>query len=941
MRKLSDVGMKVLESRYLCKDEQGKIIETPDELVTRVATAIGHAEALYVDKVGCEKAQANQQVFFSDCDLYMSNLEFLPNSPTLMNAGTPGGQLSACFLVPVADDIESIFDAVKAMAMIFKSGGGVGLPMSRLRPKGSHIKSTGGKSSGPISFMRVYNTTAEVVAQGGKRRGALMGTLRIDHPDIREFIRIKQDLKELTSFNLSVAVTDEFMSALASGGSYNLVDPHTGNVTQRVVAQAVWDEIVECAWKTGEPGLVFIDLINQKHREVTGIDTKIEGTNPCVTGDTMVRTRHGELQPVRDLVGRPVDVEVWGRLWRTEGFFSSGFKKVFSVNTHSGLSVRATADHMFFRYDGDVLNKVKLSDLKPGDELPLDDPFSSPNSGSLYPSSWRTDVVSIVEHGEEEVYDIQVPGVNAFVANGIVVGNCGEVPLLGYESCNLGSINLSEFVVEPFTDNARVNTNKLAAVAKFAVRFLDNVITVNTYPLSEIRQATLSTRKIGIGVMGFAEMLLKMGIRYGSIDSSNVLANVMRQIAEAAESASVALAVERGEFPACTAEKGKPGWRRNATLTAIAPTGSISMIADVTGGIEPMFAIAMKRQSVLDGEVFVQMNSTVLDLLIAKGWNPVDAEHVMSDIALGQSFEDAAGLYKNMHEYVVCAHEVPPREHVAMQAAAQAHVHNAVSKSTNLPNHALPWEVYEVFIDAYHGGCKGITVYRDGCRENQPMSTAKQDKPVNDKLIDAGMTPIEGKVGVYGDWSQSTRDQVREWMAKVGIGPTVQPSNPKIQPKQRPVDLPGRTIKMTTGCGTLFVTVNMDENGNPIELFAHHGKAGVCSQAQCEAIGRLSSMSLRAGVDPQAVISQLQGITCHETAGMGPNKVLSCADGIAKAIVKALGAMQVKEHPIADDPSATHKAIPVFSGACPKCGAGTIREAGCVVCKACGWEKCS
>jgi ribonucleoside-diphosphate reductase alpha chain len=777
MAKLGQIAIKVLKERYLLKNDAGEVTETFDDLVDRVASAVADAEKLFFDNDGPEPPEtkeAQQSKRNEACANFREMLgmrDFLPNSPTLMNAGVEGGQLSACFVLPVDDDIPAIFNAVKDMAVIFKSGGGVGLPMSRLRPRGDAVRSTGGVSSGPVSFMRVYNTTAEVVAQGGKRRGALMGTLRVDHPDIIEFIEAKQDLQTLTSFNVSVAITDSFMQAVESGSSYSVFNPRNHEACGDLDAREVWNKLVQCAWRTGEPGIMFIDRMNEYHREYVTKEGVIEGTNPC-----------------------------------------------------------------------------------------------------------------------------------------------GEIPLLAYESCNLGSINLRNFVDHPFTEHAEIANDRLMDMVHVAVRFLDNVIQINTYPLPQIAEATKRTRKIGLGVMGFADMLLCLGVRYGTKESQDLLHSTLRTIYRTAEAASTELATERGVYPANETITGHRRGQRNGTLTAIAPTGSISMIAEVTGGIEPMFAVAMERQNVLDGTPFLQLSETFAELLRAYDYEGAEVSIAKKVAEGGVLAEIIPNVPKQFRDAVVCAHQVPPEEHVEMQSRAQQWSDNAVSKTVNLPNSATPEDVDSIFWQAYRSECKGITVYRDGCREHQPMTRITSEPDGSETGESDGATP--------------SIDQVRQWMKDVGIREHQDAGH--LKPKKRPVSLPGHTVKMKTGCGTLFVTISQGERGQPVELFAHHGKAGICSAAQCEAIGRLSSMSLRAGVDPEEVADQLRGITCHETHGIGPTKVYSCADGIAKAILHAIG----------KEPEKGESSRPSFMGACPKCGSGTIREAGCVVCKACGWEKC-
>jgi len=753
---LTDTALRVLTERYFIKDEAGIPIEDWDALVRRVANAVAESQR---GRGGSNEHVANVAREYYDL---IHGMDFLPNSPTLMNAGTPMGQLSACFLIDVRDDMSSIFDAVKDMAMIFKSGGGVGIPLSALREEGALVRSTGGKSSGPISFMRVYNTVAEVVSQGGKRRGALMATLRVDHPDIEKFITCKQKTSEFTCFNISVMITKRFMSALKVDETYEVIDPQTYKPVGTRSAREVWDLIVRCAHQTGEPGLVFIDRINEYHRKEV-IDEPVVGTNPC-----------------------------------------------------------------------------------------------------------------------------------------------GELPLRAYESCNLGSINLSHMVHEVDDDPivARVNWDKLKKTAWSAVRFLDDVIDVNVFPLDKIKERTLETRKIGLGVMGLAEMLAKLKIPYGSQASFDLVGMVMQSIREAAVCSSRDLADSLGAYPASTVID-----RRNGTLMSIAPTGSISMIAGVTGGIEPFFAPVVKRQGILGREEFFDTNPYFNEMLTSIDQN--EAMRIIVALGDGASMEEA-GVPESISDCFVCAHEVKPRDHVIMQSIVQEHVDNAVSKTVNLPNGATQADIEEIFTLAYDRGCKGITVYRDGCREHQPMTTGKKED-------------------VVGDGSTGDMEEARKFVENMSRGTmTVVTYDEEgyVKPDRRPDSLPGITCKVKTGCGTLFVTISL-KDGKPIEIFAHHGKAGVCSQAQCEAIGRLTSMGLRSHLDPKEIAQQLRGITCHQPFGFGEKKVLSCGDGIAKVLLEVLG-----------EPAA-NKANPIYTGSCPECGGSMKSEGNCYVCTVCGYEKCS
>jgi ribonucleoside-diphosphate reductase alpha chain len=704
-----------LEKRYLKKDDNGVVIETLEEMFRRVANAVAQAEV----KWGGDVEEVAEQFF-----QMMWNLDFLPNSPTLMNAGTEIGQLSACFVLPVEDSIDSIWDAAKKMAIIFKSGGGVGMSFSRLRPKGDLVSTSKGKASGPVSFMHVFDTGAEVVKQGGRRRGALMGCLRVDHPDIMEFIRAKDDLSKLTNFNMSVLATDEFMKQVKhepgpvlDGGAYYTVNPHTGEPVDCKAARGVFNDIIHQAWKTGEPGLIFIDRMNAANPTPELGD--IESTNPC-----------------------------------------------------------------------------------------------------------------------------------------------GEQPLLPNESCNLGSINLANMV-----KGGALDCDKLVKTVHLAIHFLDDVIEVNKYPLSEIREATLATRKIGLGVMGWAEFLIQSYIKYDSPKATKRATEIMALIQDAAKQASCDLAKERAGIDS----DDDLLW--NATRTTIAPTGSISIIAGVTGGIEPIFAVKMKRQNILDKDEF-------------------EVSHPLWD--------------DYPHELFRESHQVAPEWHVRMQAAFQAHTDNAVSKTVNLSHSATEKDVASIFLLAYDSGCKGITVYRDGCREDQPMTTFQTQVPTEKTEVDEN-----------GDIQLAKHRK----------------------PRSRGDVLPGNTYKIKTGCGNMFITVTRDEDGEPLELFAKHGKAGVCSQVQCEAIGRLVSLGLRSNLDPNEIQKQLGGITCHFPHGIGPSKVLSCADAVAQVIGLELKGKARDGDEIADEVLHGNEK-PVVSGSCPDCGAALIREAGCAVCRVCGYSNC-
>ncbi len=576
--KLSVNALQVLARRYLLRDENGKIKETPKQMLKRVASAVARAE----EKFG-HLPDKTYEEFFE----LMVNLDFLPNSPTLMNAGTEMGQLSACFVVPVEDSLEGIFEAVKAMALIQKSGGGTGFSFSRLRPKGDIVRSTKGIASGPVSFMKVFDVTTDVIKQGGKRRGANMGILRVDHPDIFEFVTAKKEEGSFNNFNLSVAVTDEFMEAVKKDSTYYLVNPRSGKKIKKVKARSVFDLIVANAWKTGDPGLVFIDEVNRKNP--TPHLGQIESTNPC-----------------------------------------------------------------------------------------------------------------------------------------------GEQPLLPYESCNLGSINLSKMV-----RNGKVNWKKLEKTVKKAVQFLDDVIEVNQFPLPQIAKMTLQNRKIGLGVMGLAEFLILLGIPYDSQKALHVAQKVMKFISEKAREASVELGLKRGSFPSFKGslweKKGFPAMR-NATCTTIAPTGTISIIANTTSGIEPLFALVYIREA-LEGIRLIEVNPVFETWLKEKGW--ADKKRLLA-IAREGSLKNLSEFPPEWRRLFVTALDIEVDWHVKMQAAFQKYTDNAVSKTVNLPADSTPDDVRRIFLLAYDLKCKGITVYRYGSRKEQVLKVGSFLPGEEESLILAG-----------------------------------------------------------------------------------------------------------------------------------------------------------------------------------------------------------
>jgi len=738
---LSDNALRVLKRRYLAKDGEGNVVETPQALFWRVARCIASAELHYDDE---------SDVSFWEETFYhlMANLDFLPNSPTLMNAGHELGQLSACFVLPIEDSMESIFDAVKHTALIHKSGGGTGFSFSRLRPTSDRVGSTGGIASGPVSFMRAFDVTTDVIKQGGMRRGANMAILNIEHPDILKFIEAKEDSEALTNFNLSVAVTDQFMKAVEEGTDYNLVNPRTGEVTDKLNAREVFDKIIEMAWRTGDPGIVFIDEIN-RHNPTPELG-KIESTNPC-----------------------------------------------------------------------------------------------------------------------------------------------GEQPLLPFESCNLGSMNLSRMVADKDGEPC-IDYDRLAQTVKLAVRFLDNVIEVNQFPLPEIAQMTKSTRKIGLGVMGFADMLIQLGIPYDSEQGLVVAEEIARFISEEADKASVKLAQERGVFPAFQASVyDVPGGARlrNASRTTIAPTGSLSIIANCSSGIEPLFALSYVRH-ILEGEEFVEVNPYFEETAKRGGFYSTD---LMRQLAEGKRLKDVEEVPEEIKKLFITAHDIDPEWHVRMQAAFQRSTDSAVSKTVNFPHEATPEDVAKVYMLAFQEGLKGITIYRDRSRDSQVLT----------------------------------------------LGEGTKKAEAKLSPRKRPKVTRGVTERVNTGCGYIYVTVNFDSRGIS-EVFSTLGKAGGCAAAQLEAISRLTSLALRSGIDTDSIVKHLRGIRCPSIAWEQGHAVLSCADAIASVLEKYFGqrVASSEDSTIADTRSENPGIGNSWVGQCPDCGGSLIHQEGCNICLDCGFTKC-
>ena len=763
---LTNNSVAVLHRRYQAKDREGHVIEEPEEMFRRVARNLSQADMRY----GATEAdtEATAEEFYQ----VMRRLDYLPNSPTLMNAGRELQMLSACFVLPVSDSMEEIFETVKQATLVQKSGGGTGFAFSRLRPEGDIVGSTGGVASGPVSFMRAFDGATEAVKQGSTRRGANMGILNVTHPDILKFIRSKEDGKSISNFNISVAVTEEFMRKAQLGEDYDLVNPRTGKVQGCLNAREVFQLLAEMAWKTGDPGIVFLDRINADNP--TPQLGQIESTNPC-----------------------------------------------------------------------------------------------------------------------------------------------GEQPLLPYESCNLGSVNLAR-MVRYADQGAEIDRDKLAGVIKTAVHMLDNVIDMNQYPIPDIEEMSKKTRRIGLGVMGFADLLIQLGIPYDSEEALEVADGLMAFIRDTTDRASVALAEVRGVFAACEGSiydyPGGPRMR-NSAPTTIAPTGTISIIAGCSSGIEPLFALSYVR-NVMDNTRLVEGYPIFEAVAHNEGFY---SQALMERLADTGSVHELDGeIPQWVKRLFVTSHDITPEWHVRMQAAFQKHTANAVSKTINFPHTATVQDIANAYMQAYELGCKGITIYRDGSKDNQVLSTGQTGSlpAVGDEQV-ASSTPPDSSGG--------------------GLIPRV-----------RPQDMAGVTERIRTGHGTMYITINVDEEGKPFEVFTALGKAGGCDSAQLEAISRLVSLALRSGVDVKKVIEQIRGITCCPAWDSGV-LVRSAPDAVALALERHINSETRQQQSNGSQlklfASSAERAKWDLDGnlpksRCPDCNTRLAYQEGCLLCTSCGWNKC-
>ena len=820
---LSQNARTVLSKRYLKKDAAGQPVERPEDMFWRVASTVATADRRYGASPGAVQALAEE--FYR----LMTERRFEPNSPTLMNAGRPLGQLSACFVLPVEDALSNgqngIYDTLRSMALIHQSGGGTGFSFSRLRGKGSMVRSTTGVASGPVSFMKLYDASTDAVKQGGTRRGANMGILRVDHPDVMDFITCKEDLTQITNFNISVAVTRKFMEAVKAGTSYDLIDPSTGTVTGQLDARMVWDKMIDGAWHTGEPGCFFIDEAN-RYNPVPHLGA-YEATNPC-----------------------------------------------------------------------------------------------------------------------------------------------GEQPLLAYDVCNLGSINVGYYVKDGAMD-----WDAMKRDIHLAAHFLDNIIDVNKYPLPEIDALSKRIRRIGFGVMGFADALVRLGIPYNSPEGVDFGRTLQEFVDTEAKRESERLANQRGPFPEWarsiwgpdeTCARDERGERvrpmqmlRNCNVTTVAPTGTISIIAGCSSGIEPLFAVAFMRNQA--GVMMPDVNEDFVAVARREGWY---SDSLIERIAK-EGHVHFPEVPEKWQRVFVTAHDITPEWHVRMQAGFQEHCDSAISKTTNFPHAASADDVRAIYELAYDLKCKGVTVYRDGSRDNQVLSTGATAQAAAERDGKASPDARREMGELQGTIAELTAEVDR---LKQALYDAEAENLQRRVKRSRPDRLRGTTIRKETPLGTMFVNITEDEKGQPFEVFINLGKAGGAAMADAEAMGRMISLALRSGIPLREVHKQLRGISSDRAVGLGPNKVLSMPDAIGIALEEWLREKQGVQQDllaqsqspvvsssrpasepvqIGEDASQMAMGFDVYKGAaesfmqtCPDCGSSLELAEGCAKCHVCGFSEC-
>ena len=797
---ISDNAKVVLDKRYLLKDDNDEIIETPNQMFIRVAKALAKPEKSY----GLKDSEIKQieNLFYQS----MASLEFLPNSPTLMNAGTGAGTLSACFVLPLTDSMEGIMKAAHDAAMVQKFGGGTGFSLSEIRPTGTPIATTHGKACGPIAVLKHLSSVSTLVTQGGKRDGANMAVMDVHHPNILDFIECKKIEGEIHNFNISVGASDQFMQAVKDGTDYplyiksNPADSESELIEAgRLDAREVFNKIVHGAWSNGEPGMVFLDEVNRN-------------------------------SPVRHV----------GRITATNP--------------------------------------------------------------------------------------------------------CGEQPLLPNESCNLGSIDVGKFVIESDSENT-IDWDRLAKIIRLTTRFLDNVIDANKYAIPEIEEMNLGTRKLGLGVMGFADMLVKLGVPYDSEEGVEIARKLMAFFKEESDKESRDLAIERGPFPQWKGSKMEKNGEeplRNACRLTVAPTGTISMIAGASSGIEPIFSLAYRKHNILEGETLFYVDKNFENMCRL---NNIYSEELMEYLSDGGSLLDRDDVPNSVKDLFHTAADISPTYHVLMQSAFQESTDAGISKTINFPNEATIEDVENAYMLAWETKCKGITVYRSGSRQVEVLTSGHDSS--NDKSRED---------------LKNTEENVENYLPQSSV-------NGYITPMDRPQELLGITSRVRTGRGNLYVTVNMAGN-KPFEIFTTHGKAGGNDAAMAEAVSRVASLCLRAGLDPKEVISQLRGITDLPAWDEGtlvrsvPDALATVLDKVTSNETKEIFSEATQKSIFSsEDNNVTNTEniqssmlnfgeekkkvtvkVPINNMQlpnCPDCDVGTLAfEEGCQKCYSCGYSKC-
>jgi ribonucleotide reductase alpha subunit len=999
---LSDNARTVLTKRYLRRGPDGKPAETIEEMFWRVAWHVAEPETEY----GADRQAAAERYY----DLLTSK-RFFPNSPTFTGAGTPLGQLAACFVLKISDDMgrneNGIFQTLRDAALIQQTGGGNGFAFSSLRPKGARVKTSEGEATGPVGFLRVYDQAFGEIAQGGSRRGANMGVLRVNHPDIREFITCKINESHITNFNISVGVTDDFMQAVKDDRMFDLINPQNGEVWEKVHARELFDMMVKQAHHNGEPGILFLDAANRDN-PVPHL-YQIESTNPCVTGDTLVATPGGwrradQIQP-GDVIttvlgtGEVASVEVHDAM------------PVFAVQFSDGGTVMATAAHRFYACKpGDKdFTSIRLDQLEEGmwvrvEAVSVPKPVLAgvEDAGESHApfnnrlmlvggSMWAARIDRIEPAGIETVYDIYEPTSDTWITEGYVSQGCGEQFLGPFENCCLGSINLAQH----FGPDGSVDWAKLRESVELSTRFLDDVVDANKYvpAVPQLEVAAKRVRRIGLGIMGLADLMYHAGVRYGSKEGQEFASQVMEFVHFHAMRTSVELAKDRGSFlairgslydptdlkwqmpqplvahvtdwdrPACDWNTIREGILahgiRNGACTTVAPTGTISTVAGCEGyGCEPVFALAYMRHFNDNGkDTILQYTSPAFEkALVDAGLDEAARTRIVDHVNHTGTCQDVAELPEKLRHAFVVASDISAEEHVRMQASMQRFCSNAISKTCNFPSTATPEDVAKAYMLAWELGCKGLTVYVAGSRDKVVLETAETAK-ARTKETSGGTNGHSNGHAESMTMPAPAEVKKSDSLVKHDAEPLPLFKNEVKKPRSRM--LKGYTYRVETPLGTTFVTINQNGGDKPFEVFIHTSKAGSETAAVSEALGRLISYILRmnSNVDPnlrlKEVVRQLEGIGGGRSLGLGPKRVRSLPDGVAQVlneylaqVDESLGGMVMDEIPTddiaAEPPAPGQMPLPMLKGdLCPECGeAAVINEEGCRKCYACGFSEC-